>query len=171
MEMDHLAGWLIFNCDYTFKPDRPQCHAGPGGVDVDTWLEHDWKYNRFERERPDPTSTEHIQPYNRKCMDGMLNNGDHVYFLWSPFRTRWGKGVAEHHINNMWFVKVGTHEIHNVASHYITRKVPECGLRGRHIRAEDRKKRLENLMLKAAAEQRYLDAERMRRALEGGLYL
>lgn len=169
-EIDHIAGWLVFHCDYDYKLPDPECHAGLGGVDVDTWLDHRCKeshWHGYKRAIDDPKP---VESYNSKCLDGIVQNGERVYFLGGYVEQRWGVGIAEHNINNMWWVKVGTHEIRNVASHHLSHAVPEGGLRGRQILDWRRKERLEKLMLKAAEERRYRDAERMRAALERGQF-
>lgn len=168
LEMDHIAGWLIHMCGYAYKPERQPCSVF--GVDVDTWLEQRSKeahWHSYKRAIDDPKP---VEKYNSKCLDGHVQNGERVYFLGGYVEQRWGVGIAEHNINNMWWVKIGTHEVRNVASHHLSHAIPEGGLRGRKILDWRRKERLEKLMLKAAKEQRYLDAERMRVALERRRY-
>lgn len=170
-EMTKLAVWLVRNCGYGYKPPEQKCHAGSGGVDVNTYLAiraQEAHWHDYKRAIDDPKP---IESYNSKCMDGHVKNGDRVYFLGGYVEQRWGMGIAEHNINNMWWVKIGTHGVYNIASHNIRHSVPEGGLRGRKIMTERRRERLEKLMLEAAKERRYTDAERMRVALEKGRYL
>jgi len=168
MEMDYVAGWLVFNCEYTYKLQKQPCSVF--GLDVDAYLEQDAPNRHWSGYKRAIHHDKPVDSYNSKCMDGVVKNGDRVYFLGGYVEQRWGVGIAEHNINNMWWVKVGKHEVRNVASHHLSHVIPEGGLRGRQILDWRRKERLEKLMLKAAKEQRYVDAERMRLAIEGKLY-
>ena len=161
-EMQHFMEWFKENTEYVYPEPEPS-HRGLDAVDVDTWLDHHAKYKTFERVRS-IHSDEEISPYNSKCQDGVVHNHDRVYFM--GYDKRWGVGTAEHNINNMWWVKVGTHGLYNIASFDLRHTVPEGGLRGRQIPLSLRLKRLETLMLQAAKERRYADAERMRRVFD-----
>jgi hypothetical protein len=168
LEMKMVCTWLMSQFLYGVKPEQQPCDAFH--LTADEWLEQWWVRNRFEQSRPDPATVQ-VEGYNSKCMDGVVRNGDKVFFLGSYVKQRWGVGIAEHNINNMWWIKVGQHSVFNVASHHLSHARPEGSLRGRVISEENRRRRLEDLMLRAAKEQRYLDAERMRVALKAGCHV
>ncbi len=166
LEMQEVRAWLVSNFLYTVKPEQRSC--GVFELTVDEYLAQHYQVRSFREGRKE---NHEIHDYNKRCMDGEVKNDERVFFLGSYNIKRWGVGVAEHNINNMWWLKVGQHNIHNVCCAYLSHKVPEEGLRGRRIEDSYRKKRLEGLMLRAAKERRYVDAERMRVALEAGLYV
>jgi hypothetical protein len=154
-EMNRVLTWLVSSFLYEVKPAQRPCDAF--NLTADEWMDqHD-----AARFHDNP-----IPEYNSKCQDGIVRNGDRVFFLGGYVEQRWGVGIARHHINNMWWIKVGEYEVRNVASFHLSHAVPEEGLRGRKILEGHRKEHLKKRMLEAAAAQRYLDAERMRVALE-----
>jgi hypothetical protein len=159
-EMQALCTWLVSQFLYDVKPKEQSCDAF--GLSADEWMDQ----HNEARFHDDP-----IPEYNSKCMDGIVQNGERVFFLGGYNIQRWGVGIARHHINNMWWIKVGTHGVHNVASHHLRHTPPKDGLRGRKILEWKRREILKKHMLKAAEEQRYLDAERMRVALEAKRYV
>lgn len=156
-EIQQFVAWCRENTEYTYKDSKPK--YGALDATVDEFLDYRAEHETFGRGRSVYNNAE-ISPYNSKGQDGVIRNGERVFFL--GWDKRWGVGIAEHNINNMWWVKVGTHGLNNIGSHELRHTVPEGGLRGRHISEGARMKRLETLMLQAAKERRYADAERMR---------
>lgn len=136
---------------------------GTPGVDMtaDEWIAQHRRLEQWGKVGPDPDDK--IPSYNRKCRDGMLFNGARVYFV--GWDRRWGVGTAEHNTNNMWWVKLAGGDVKNIGAHNI-RLTPPPNPRQREFTDDERRGRLERLMLSEAEHRRYVVAERMRLALD-----
>lgn len=158
-EMDALSGWLCEEFGYGFKPDERKC--GPGGLTNEEWIAQNWATSRFEGGRPDPYPE---QPaYNSRARDCTLRDGMRVYF--TDGKGRWMAGIAEHNINNMWWVKWGRYGLRNVHSGALQERPPEDPRRKDNGRL--RRERLERLMREAADANDFLRAEQLKRVLFG----
>jgi hypothetical protein len=160
LEMQMVCTWLVSQFLYSVKPEEQPCDAFH--LTADEWIaqRNEARFHDYE-----------ISEYNCRCEDGYVRNGERVFFLGDYNIQRWGVGVAQHNINNMWWIKVGQYEVRNVASHHLRHTPPKESMRGKKILDWKRKEILQNRMLIAAGERRYLDAERMRVALEAGRYV
>lgn len=156
LEIEALSAWLCTRFGYGLKRDKKK--LGPGGLDCDGYIAQHRDRDMFGDGITDP-----IADYNSGGRDCVLQNGMRVYFMDS--KGRWLTGIAEHNINNMWWVKCGRFTLKNEGSHDLQEKPPaDLRKKGGHFRRE----RIENLMRQAADRNDFLRADQLRRVLFNG---
>lgn len=155
-EIDVLSSWLCSQFGYGFEAAKKK--LGPGGLDCDGYIAQHRERDMFGDGISNP-----IPDYNSKGRDCTLRNGMRVYL--TDHKGRWLTGIAEHNINNMWWVKCGRFVLKNEGSHDLREKPPaDLRKKGGHFRRE----RLEKLMRQAADRNDFLRADQLRRVLFNG---
>jgi hypothetical protein len=148
----HLILAHLIRPGYTVRPERKPC-------DAFNLTANEWLMIQHEKSGRARCPSNEIASYNKKCADGVARNGDRMFFV--DYNGRWGVGIVEHNINNMWWVKVGKWQVRNICCAYMQHAPPENPRR----KLVNGTKRLKQLMLEAASELRYSDAARMHRVL------
>jgi len=161
VEIREISRWLCDKFGYSFDPGEKDHGPGPYCLSVDEWILQHYRTRSFRDKREED---DEIHDYNKEGRDGLpLRNDATAWF--TDRKGRWLRGVIEHNINNMWWVKLNRYALRNEHSGAIQlRPPPNPRVKDN---ARQRRCRLEDLMRQAASNDDFVAAEKYKRILFG----